>query len=96
MVWTCGADGRRKTTNRDFKWTREGKEKQRESNEDLNGQCQGRPEGEKHQLDQDWRGDQKQRGLEESCKSLIRWSSEKKKKKKAITNEVKRLDLIRN
>jgi len=28
-------------------------------------------EGEKHRLDQDWRGNQKQRGLEESCKSLI-------------------------
>ena len=51
--------------------TRGGKEKQREAKEDLDGQCQGRPEGEKHRLDHDWRSDQKQRGLEESCKSLI-------------------------
>ena len=45
--------------------------KQREVKEDLDGQCQGRPEEERHQLDQDWRGDQKQRDLAESCKSLI-------------------------
>jgi len=32
--------------------------------EDLDGQCQGRPEREKHQHDQDWQSDQKQRGLE--------------------------------
>jgi len=31
----------------------------------------GRPEAEKYRLDQDWRGDQKQRGLEKSFKSLI-------------------------
>ena len=54
MVWTCG---RRKTTNDGFTWTRGGKEKQREAKEDLDGQCQGRPEREKHRLDQDWRGD---------------------------------------
>ena len=48
-----------------------GKEKQGEAKEDLDGQCQERPEAEKHRLDQDWRSDQKQRGLEESCKSLI-------------------------
>ena len=48
------------------------KEKQRETKEDLDGQCQRRPEGEKHRLDQGWQGDQKQqRGLEESCRSLI-------------------------
>src|SRR6218665_4054836 len=39
-----------------------GKEKQRKAMEDLDGQCQGRPEEEKHRLDQDWRGNQKQRG----------------------------------
>jgi len=50
---------------------RVGKVKQNEAKEDLDGQCQGRPEGEKHRLDQDWRGDQKQRGLGKSCKSLI-------------------------
>src|SRR6218665_1822775 len=49
---------------------RGGKEKQ-ETKEDPDGQCQERPEGEKHRLDHDWRGDQKQRGLEKSCKSLI-------------------------
>ena len=37
----------------------------------LDGQCQGRPEGEKHRFDQDQRGDQKPRALRESCKSLI-------------------------
>jgi len=31
-----------------------GKEKQRETEEDLDGQCQGRPEREKYRLDQDW------------------------------------------
>jgi len=29
----------------------------------MDEQRQGRPEGEKHRLDQDWAGDQKQRGL---------------------------------
>jgi len=71
MVWTCGAEGGRKTTNRCFTWTCGGKGKQRETVEDLDEQCRRRPEGEKHRLDQDWRGDQKQRGLEELCKSLI-------------------------
>src|SRR6218665_2129740 len=50
---------------------RVGKVKQNETKEDLDGQCQGKPEGEKHRLDQDWRGDQKQRGLEKLSKSLI-------------------------
>ena len=71
MVWTCGTDGGRKTTNRGFTWTRGGKEKQKETNADLDGQCQGRPEEEKHRLYQDWRGDQKQRCLEKFCKNLI-------------------------
>ena len=31
-----------------------GKEKQRETEEDMDGQCQGRPERENHRLDQDW------------------------------------------
>ena len=39
--------------------------REREAEEDLDGQYQGRPEGEKHRLEQ------KQRGLEEPCKSLI-------------------------
>ena len=68
MVWTCGTDGGRKTTNRCFIWKRGGKDKQREAKD---GQCQGRPESEKHRLDQDWRSDQKQRGLMESSKCLI-------------------------
>jgi len=42
-----------------------------EAKEDRDGQCQGRPEREKHRFDQDWRGDQKQRGLEKSYKSLF-------------------------
>src|SRR6218665_1470424 len=71
MVWTWGTGGRRKTTNRGFTWTSGGKEKQREAEEDMDGQCQLRPEGEKHRLDQDWRDDQNQRDLEESCKSFI-------------------------
>jgi len=29
VVWTCGTDGGRKTTNRGFTWTRGGKEKQK-------------------------------------------------------------------
>ena len=45
--------------------------KEREAEGSRDEQCQGRPEGEKHRLDQDWRGDQKQRGLEESCRSGI-------------------------
>ena len=57
--------------NRGFTWICGGKEKQREAEEDLDGQCQGRPERAKYRLDQGWRDDQKQRGLEESCKSLI-------------------------
>jgi len=44
----------RKTTNRSFTWTRGGKEKQRERKENLDGQCPGRPEHEKHRLGQDW------------------------------------------
>ena len=46
-------------------------EKQRETKEDLDGQCQGRPKGEKHRLDRDFQDDQKHRGLEKSCKTLI-------------------------
>ena len=38
VVWTCGTDGRRKTTNRGFTWPRGEKEKQREAKEDLDGQ----------------------------------------------------------
>ena len=71
MVWTRGKDGGKKITKYSFTWTCRGKEKQRETEEDLDGQCQGRPEREEHRLDQDWRSDQKQRGLDESCKSLI-------------------------
>ena len=71
MVRTCGTHGGRKTTNRGFTWTRGGEKRQRETEEDLNGQRQGRPEAETYRLDQDWRGDQKQRGLEKSFKSLI-------------------------
>ena len=58
----CCQPTSRKTTNRGLTWTHEGREKQSEAKEDLDGQCQGRPGGEKHQLD---------RGLEESFKSLI-------------------------
>ena len=54
----CGLDmwssWRGKTTNRSFIWTCGGKEKQREAEEDLDGQCRGRPEGEKHRLNHDW------------------------------------------
>ena len=46
VVWTCGSDGGRKTTNRGFTWTCGGKEKQRETEEDLDGQRQGKPERE--------------------------------------------------
>jgi len=49
----------------------EGNNKQREEKEDLDGQCQGRAEGEKHRLVQDWWGDQQQKGLEESWKNFI-------------------------
>ena len=38
------------TANRGFIWTRGGKEKQWEAKEDLDGQCQGRPEGENTDL----------------------------------------------
>ena len=51
---------------------------------DLDGQCQGRTEGEKQRFDQDWQGDHKQRGLEESCKSLIVRSLGKERKKEKI------------
>jgi len=54
MVWTCGADGGRKTTNRSFTQPCGREEKQGEAEEDLDGQCQGRPEGEKYRLNQDW------------------------------------------
>jgi len=50
VVWTCGADGGRKTTNRGFTRTRGGKEKQREEKEYLDGQYQGRPEGQNIEL----------------------------------------------
>src|SRR6218665_3387893 len=71
VVWTRGKDGGEKTTKCSFTRTCRGKEKQRETEEDLDGQCQGRSEREKHRIDQDWCSDQKHRGLEESCKSLI-------------------------
>ena len=45
VVWTSGADRGGKITNRDFAWTRGMKEKQREADEVLNGQCQETPEG---------------------------------------------------
>src|SRR6218665_3976439 len=48
VVWTSGMDGRRKITNRCFTWTCGGQEKQSKAKEDLDGQCQGRPEGDKH------------------------------------------------
>src|SRR6218665_906285 len=54
VVWTRGTDGWEKTTKCSFTWTCRGKEKQRETEEDMDGQCQGRPEREKHRLDQDW------------------------------------------
>src|SRR6218665_706939 len=50
----CGKDGGEKITKCSFTWTCRGKEKQRETEEDLDGQCQGRPEREEHRLDQDW------------------------------------------
>ena len=53
MVWTPGTDGGEKTTKCSFTWTCRGKEKLRETEEDLDGQCQGRPEREKYRLDQD-------------------------------------------
>ena len=53
MVWTCGADGWVKTANRSFTRPCGRKEKQ-EAEEDLDGQCQGRPEGETYRLDQNW------------------------------------------
>ena len=40
--------------NRGITWTRGEKEKQRESEKDLYGQCVGRPEGENNRLDQDF------------------------------------------
>ena len=54
VVWTRGKDGGEKITKYSFTWTCRGKEKQRETEEDLDGQCQGRPEREEHGLDQDW------------------------------------------
>src|SRR6218665_2528031 len=54
VVWTRGKDGGEKITKWSFTWTCRGKEKQRETEEDLDGQCQGRPEREEHRLDQDW------------------------------------------
>lgn len=45
MVWTCGAHGRGKK-NRSYIRPREREEKQSEADEDLDGQCQGRPESE--------------------------------------------------
>ena len=48
VVFPCGADAGIKTTNRGITWTRGWKEKQREAKEGLDGQCQGRSEGEKH------------------------------------------------
>src|SRR6218665_639681 len=47
-----------------------------------------RPEGEKHRPDQDWQGDQKQRGLERSCKSLIvsLLMEERKEEENVISN----------
>jgi len=41
-----------------------------ENQEDLDEQCHG-PEGDKYWLDQDWRGDQKHRSLQEPCKRLV-------------------------
>jgi len=88
VVWTCGTDGGGKTTNRGFTRTRRGKEKQ---TEDLHGQCQGRPEREKHRLLSGIVGKNidltrigeatRSRGLEESYKSLIVswWRSEKRR-----------------
>ena len=54
MVWTRGKDGGEKITKCSFTWTCRWKEKQRETEEDLDGQFQGRPEREEHRLDQDW------------------------------------------
>jgi len=54
VVWTCATDGGRKTTKCSFTRTCQWKEKQREADEDLDGQCQGRPEGENHRLEKDW------------------------------------------
>src|SRR6218665_1531789 len=51
LAWTRGTDGGEQTTKCSFTWTCEGKEKQREAEEDLYGQCQGRPKGETHRLD---------------------------------------------
>ena len=71
MVCTFGADGRRKSTNRSFTRLCQEEEQQREAEENRDGQCQGRPEGKKYRLDQDWQSNQEQRSLEEPCKSLI-------------------------
>ena len=54
VVWTRGKDGGEKITKCSFTWTCRGKEKQRETVEDLDGPCQGRSEKEKHRLEQDW------------------------------------------
>src|SRR6218665_2898077 len=48
VVWTRGKDEGEKITKCSFTWTCRGKEKQRETDEDLDGQCQGRPEREEH------------------------------------------------
>src|SRR6218665_2628689 len=54
VIWTGGKAGGEKITKCNFTWTCRGKEKQRETEEDLDGQCHGRPEREEHRLDQDW------------------------------------------
>ena len=71
----------------------EGKRReQKEAKADLDGQCQKRPGGEK----QDWRGDQKLRGLEESCKSLIISSLMEERKEEEVleTHNTKRIQCI--
>jgi len=55
-----------------------------ETQEDLDRQCQGRPEGEIHLLDQDWRGDKKHRGLDKSFKSFIVSSMMEERKEEGI------------
>ena len=59
--------------------------KQREAKKDLDEQCQGRPEEEEHRLNQDWRDDQKQRDLKESCESRIVSSLMEERKEEDIT-----------
>ena len=39
MVWTCGKDGRKKTTKCSTAWACERRKKQRKIKEEMDGQC---------------------------------------------------------